>query len=203
MGNKIKPLHYPPEHYRAVYKKIEDKPWENMLEPFQILDNIYNVGCQFVFVYLIDTGDGLILIDSGFDFMMWSILENIRNFGFDPKDIKLLLITHGHYDHIGGAPYIQKLSNCKTYFPKDDLPMLNERKDLAHAHYAGKEVPEFKIDEFYDYNSVITLGNTAIRPILSPGHTVGSTSLAFESEFDGKKYLVATHGGLGQNGLTK
>ena len=195
---KIKPLHFPPEYYHQKYLEMQKNPWDYMYEPFQVLDNIYGVGCKFVMTYLIDTGDGLILIDSGFDSVMWMILENIRKLGFDPKDIKLLLLTHGHYDHIGGARYIQELCNCKTYFPKDDYFMLTERRDLIYEYVA-----DFRIDEFYDYDSTITLGNTTIKPILSPGHTLGSTSLIFESEFNGKKYLVGTHGGLGQNGLTK
>ena len=181
-----------------IVEDIRKNPWNYRKEPFRILNNIYYVGNQWVAAYLIDTENGLILIDSNFDDVVWLLLENIRKLGFDPKDIKLLLLSHGHFDHIGGARYIQSCCDCQTWFPKDDLFMLKERRDLLFG-----EVANFRIDKFYDYNSAINLGNMAIYPIHSPGHTKGCTSLMFETEFNGKKYKVASHGGLGSNGLTQ
>ena len=196
MQNIAKPQKTTAELYKLV-NHIRKNSWEYSIKPFQILDNIYYVGNKWVAAYLIDTGDGLILIDSNFDDVMWILFDNIRAAGFDPADIKILLLTHGHFDHIGGARYIQEVSHCKTYYPRADLFMLNERRDLLCGN-----VPEFKIDEFYDYNKKITLGNTSIQPIHSPGHTCGCTSLAFTSQYKGKLYEVAAHGGLGSNGLT-
>ena len=179
-------------------RKIRKNSWDYRKKPFQILDNIYYVGNKWVAAYLIDTGDGLILIDSTFDDVMWILFDNIRSIGFDPKDIKILCLSHGHFDHVGGARYIQEVSECKTYMPQGDLFMLSERSDLLLGN-----VPEFRVDEVYDYNGTIALGNTTIHPIHTPGHTLGCTSFIFESEFRGKTYTVASHGGLGNNGLSK
>lgn len=179
-------------------RKIRENSWDYRKKPFQILDNIYYVGNQWVGAYLIDTGDGLILLDSTFDDVMWILFDNIRSIGFDPKDIKILCLSHGHFDHIGGARYIQEVSGCKTYMPGGDMFMLTERRDLLLGN-----VPDFKVDSVYDYESTITLGNTEIHPVHTPGHTLGCTSFLFETEFQGKKYTVASHGGLGNNGLSK
>lgn len=176
---------------------IRKNPWDYRREPFQILDNIYYVGNAWVGAYLIDTGEGLILMDSNFDEVIWLLFENIRKVGFEPEDIKLLLLSHGHFDHIGGARYVQELSGCKIYFPKGDLFMLNERRDLLQGH-----VTDFRIDDFYDYDETITLGNTTIQPLHTPGHMVGCTSFCFNSNYKGKEYRVASHGGLGKNGLS-
>lgn len=194
----IKPPQVTAAELEEKAQDVQKNPWNYRFEPFQVLNNIYGVGNLYVMPYLIDTGDGLILIDSDCSCLVWHLLENIRKLGFDPRDIKYLLITHAHYDHIGGARYIQEISGCKTWFPKDDLIILNERRNLLRA-----DVADFRIDEFYDYESSITLGNTTIKPVHTPGHTPGATSFFFESEFQGKTYLVATHGGLGINGLSR
>src|SRR6202142_3723173 len=68
-------------------------------EPFQIFDNVYYVGPQSVSMYLIKTDKGLILIDSGYEYTAETELSNIRKLGFNPADIKYILITHGHSDH--------------------------------------------------------------------------------------------------------
>lgn len=162
------------------------------------MDNIYFVGNNWVSAFLIDSGDGLVLIDSNFDSVIWMLLENIRILGFDPKDIKLLL-THGHFDHIGGARYIQECApECRTYFPKGDAFMLTHRRDLLYQY-----VPEFKIDEYYDYSQPIRLGNLSVQPVLTVGHTQGCTSLFFDTQFQGRTYTAAIHGGLGNNGLSR
>lgn len=182
----------------AMVDDIRKNPWDYRREPFQILDNIYYVGNAWVGAYLIDTGEGLILMDSNFDEVIWMLFENIRKVGFEPEDIKLLLLSHGHFDHIGGARYVQELSDCKIYFPKGDLFMLNERRDLLQGHVA-----DFRIDDFYNYDETITLGNTTIQPLHTPGHTAGCTSFCFNSNYKGKEYRVASHGGLGKNGLSR
>lgn len=186
------------QYLQTLTEKIKRHTWEYRQKPFRILNNIYYVGNQWVGAYLIDTGDGLILLDSNFQEVFWLLLDNIYSLGFRPQDIKLLLLTHGHFDHIGGARYIQELSSCKTYFPKEDLFFLRERRDLLYG-----EVPEFQIHEVYNENTAISLGNTTLVPVHTPGHTPGCTSILFHSQYEGKDYLVAVHGGLGQNGLTK
>lgn len=187
-----------PDALSAVVKQIQENPWNFKREPFQILDHIYYVGNSWVGAYLIDTGKGLILLDTTFSDVVWMLFENIRKLGFDPGDIKILLLSHGHFDHISGARYIQESCNCKTWFPKDDYFMITERRELLFG-----KTPEFQIDEFYDYNGTISLGNTEITPIHTPGHTLGCTSVLFKSRVGGKEYTVASHGGLGNNGLTK
>lgn len=174
--------------------------WEFRRKPFQILDNIYFVGNTWVSAFLVDSGDGLVLIDSNFDSVVWILLENIRSLGFDPKDIKLMLLTHGHFDHVGGARYIQAVApDCKTYFPKGDEFMLTQRRELTFQ----PDMSDFRIDEFYDYDRPIQIGDLSIQPIHTPGHTQGCTSLFFETQFQGKTYRAGIHGGLGNNGLSK
>src|SRR3954470_17828982 len=80
------------------------------IAPFKVMDNLYYVGPGTVSVWLIPTSQGLILIDAAQEPYVDKILENIKTLGFDPKNIKYILLTHGHLDHFGGATKIQKAS---------------------------------------------------------------------------------------------
>ena len=167
-------------------------------EPFQILDNIFYVGNSWVGAYLIDTGDGLLLIDSNFSEVMPILLRNIKKVGFSVQDIRWLLLSHGHFDHIGGAAEIQRRSNCEIWFSPDELFMLKERRDLI-----GDTVEPFQIDHLYEYGKAFCCGNIRITPVLTPGHTLGCTSLMLQVPFQGCLVNVGVHGGLGLNGLTQ
>ena len=83
------------------------------LPAIQVFDNLYYVGPGYVSVWLIPTSDGLILVDSAQEPYVDHVVENIRMAGFDPADIRYILISHGHLDHYGGAGKIQALSGAR------------------------------------------------------------------------------------------
>lgn len=79
------------------------EPWTLAQKPFKVIENVYFVGNTWVSVYLIDTPEGLILIDCAYEENLYLLIDSIRGLGFDPKDIRHLLISHGHFDHCGAA----------------------------------------------------------------------------------------------------
>ena len=79
------------------------------IEPFRLWNNVYFVGSQAVSVHMIDTGDGLLLIDTGFPFMREEIVRNIRSLGFDPTQIRGILHSHGHYDNFVNTLYLKSI----------------------------------------------------------------------------------------------
>ena len=104
---------------------IMQTPWEYDIEPFQITDNVWYVGNSQVGSHLIDTGDGLVLLDTGWPNTLYMLLESIRRAGFDPGDIRWILHSHYHIDHIGGTGRMMKKYCChsqKPCFPS--LPFL-------------------------------------------------------------------------------
>lgn len=178
------------------------KPWEGYMEPFQIFGNLYFIGTTFVSVHMLDTTDGLVLIDSGYPQCVYLTLENIRKLGFNPYDIKHIVITHGHYDHLGGARAIKELTGAKIYIGKEDREYANGTLDLSWAKELGYEYYEmFEPDVLISDGDVITFGNNSIRFVHTPGHTEGCKSLFFDVT-DGKNtYTVAMFGGAGMNSL--
>jgi glyoxylase-like metal-dependent hydrolase (beta-lactamase superfamily II) len=84
------------------------------IAPFKVMDNLYYVGIGSVSVWLIPTSQGLILIDAAQEPFVDTVIENVRKVGFEPKNIKYLLLSHGHLDHFGGANKIQKLTGARV-----------------------------------------------------------------------------------------
>lgn len=155
--------------------------------PFQLAGNIYFVGTYEASSHLIDTGDGLILIDSGYDRTADVIVESVAALGFDIRDVKYILHSHGHGDHTDGTPKLLTLTNAKTYLAAADV----------------KYITGWMPDCFYEDGQVITLGNTQILCIATPGHTEGTFSFFFNVNIDGKTYRAGMFGGAGVNQLKK
>lgn len=180
--------------------KMVKNPWVISHKPFKVVENVYFVGTSWVSIFLIDTDEGLVLVDCAMQETLYLLIDSIHSLGFDPKDIKKLLITHGHFDHCGAARSIQEMSGCEIWLGKGDEFFFTERRDLI----AFEElVPEFNIDNFYDYGSLIDMGNIKIKPVHCPGHTPGTTSLFFDVDNQGEKLTCAVHGGLGSSIMSK
>ena len=178
------------------------RPWEMSIEPIKLSPHVFYIGGNWVGSTLIDSGDGLILIDCGMPAPLYLIFEGIRKLGFDPKDIKLLLISHGHYDHVGAAKAAVEYTGAKLYAAKEDLAAL-EGRDIAALRTRNEPYSPVTPDEFFDDSKPICLGNITIKTMLTAGHTPGTTSFFFEDRgADGKVYKLGLHGGLGLNTLT-
>lgn len=182
--------------------QFKEKEWENECAPFQMAPGIYYVGTTLVGSYLFDTGDGLILLDQAFAESVYLQMESIRRLGYDPKDIKILLVSHGHLDHCGGTRLFQEYTGAKVYMPKEDYDMMKERPFWAHFGYVNWI--DFEVDGFYDDNKPIRLGNMEIRTKLTPGHTPGTTSFFIDvKDQAGHTYHCGLHGGIGLNTMDK
>lgn len=173
-----------------------ERPWEVALEPFRVSPNVYYVGNSWVGGYLVRTDEGLILIDTTMHAQVYLVFESIRKLGFDPRDIRMILVTHGHYDHLGAVRPIAEYTGARIYMPKEDEMFLTDRQDLQHT--MGYTCGAFTIDEYYADNKPITLGHVTVHTVHTPGHTPGTTSMFIEDRDEaGKTYVCGLHGGVG------
>ena len=156
-------------------------------DPFQIFDNLYFVGIGEVGSYVIETSDGLILLDTLWDLDGYTeyLLGNIREVGLDPMDIKYVLILQGHRDHYGGAPALQEIIDAQFGTAEEDQKMM-----VADF---GEYAP--RIDFFVEEGDSLTLGDTTLDFELTPGHTLGTTSIRLSVFDDGTEHLAYLHGG--------
>lgn len=179
-------------------------PWKEHMEPFRIKGNLYFVGCIAASSHLIETEEGLILIDTGYPQGLYMLIDAIYKLGFNPYDIKYILHSHGHYDHLGATKALCELIGAKTFIGKGDEDYANGKLNLTWAEELGYEYYEaFEPDVIMNDGDKIKLGSTEIEVVSTPGHTPGTVSFFFEIQEDGKTYKVAMHGGVGLNSMRK
>ena len=180
------------------------RPWEAYVEPFAMAPGVWYIsGNDWVACYLIDTGDGLILIDTAMHESAYLMIENIRKLGYELTDIKKILLTHAHIDHIGAARTMKELTGAKLYLGARDLEFLHERRDLV-ANNGEYTCGEFEPDELYDDAKPISQGHITVRTVSTPGHTPGCTSMFFDvTDKNGRTLKCGIHGGVGLNTLNR
>ena len=168
------------------------------VEPFRIFGNLYYVGDAKVCMHLVDTGDGLILFDSGFSHTYHMLLDSIRKLGFDPKDIRYVITSHGHFDHFGGADRLRDAYGCKVLMSRVETDLLREMPERALCHLSAMEGDTVAWpDKTLEDGEIFTLGNTSIRCVIAPGHTMGTMAFFFNVT-DGEKTLRCGYwGGVG------
>ena len=127
-------------------RKIEN-PWDGKMKPFKIIGNVYFVGTFQASSHLIDTGDGFILIDTGYANTLDLVIESIGELGFNLKDIKYIINTHWHGDHTQGTKGMVELTGAKTligrydeekaktFFEPDILTLPKSRFPPAHCDF--------------------------------------------------------------------
>ncbi len=156
-------------------------------EPFQVFDSLYFVGIGDAASYVIETSDGLILIDTLWDLDGYTeyLLGNIREVGLDPMDIRYVLILQGHRDHYGGAPALQEIIDAQFGTAEEDRKMM-----VADF---GEYAP--RIDFIIEEGDSLTLGDTTLDFEITPGHTPGTTSIRLSVFDNGTEHLAYFHGG--------
>lgn len=175
----------------------------NHIKPFKICGNIYFVGTEPASSHLIATEEGLILLDSGYPHTLHHVIESIWELGFDLRDIRYVIHSHGHYDHLGATGHLLELTHAETFLGADDIDYANGTLDLTWARELGFTYTEtFEPDHALHDGDIIRLGSTEILCLSTPGHTPGTMSFFFDTEEKGVKYRAAMHGGVGVNSMT-
>ncbi len=173
------------------------------IQAFRLYGNLYFVGSTKVSVHIIDTEEGLVMIDTGYPDMYEQIIDSIEELGFDPKNICAIFHSHGHIDHYGCTLKFKNLSGAKTYISRIDNDIVNGTYDLSWAKELGLDDPEsFNCDVLVEDGDVYKFGSTSIRCVLTPGHTDGVLSFFINPCEDGKHIVAAMHGGIGMNSMT-
>lgn len=177
---------------------------QRYVHPFQLYGNVWYVGDSWVCVHLIDTGDGLLLLDSGNCGATAMLVNAIWEAGFNPANVKWIVHSHGHLDHIGAACFFRKMFGTKLYIGVPDAKMFREHPELSviqDTHDLKDElfVPDHEITD----GEVLTFGNTTMTCYLTPGHTDGVISLFFDAYNGSEVKRCGYFGGFGFNTMQK
>jgi metallo-beta-lactamase class B len=165
--------------------------WSKPYPPFQIVGNLYYVGTYDLACYLITSPNGNILINTGLANSAKMIKENVEALGFKFADIKILLTTQAHYDHMGAMVAIKKATGAKIMIDAADAQVM---ADGGSSDYAlGKGISTYqpiKADRLLKDGAEIKLGNTKLTMLHHPGHTKGSCSFIFDIKDKKRSYRV-------------
>lgn len=180
---------------------IYQYPEQHRFAPFHVFGELYYIGDDDVCAYLLDTGAGLILIDTGYPTGQAGIVDSIWRLGYDPKNIRIILHTHGHFDHFGCTRFLKEVSGAKTYLSVEDSRMFRERPELIEADMAEGfcHVEPFEPDVELRDGDVIHLGSVTIRVMETPGHTDGVLTFFIELHSGEEWRTAALFGGIGRN----
>jgi metallo-beta-lactamase class B len=183
----------------------EPQNWRESIEPFHIAGPIYYVGTKGLGVYLIETTAGLILLNGAMPGSTSTLVGSIRKAGFDPKNIRLLLISHAHVDHVGTLADFKRLTNGSVVVMESDVALLQSggKDDYLFATKHGMHFEGVKADKRIKDGETVTLGDVNMRAHLTPGHTRGTTTWVTTVQERGQKLNVVFADGTGINRGTR
>jgi metallo-beta-lactamase class B len=162
------------------------------VEPFRIIGNIHWVGGEYG-SYLITTPQGHILHDTGTSEMHDVIVSNVKKLGFDVKDIKILISSHAHFDHVQGHAAMKRVTGAQVVALGGDAAALEAGQDNSAGGFRG--MLPVHVDRVIKDGDTVTLGGVTLRAFWTPGHTQGATVWMTTVEEGGKTYSVAFRGG--------
>lgn len=179
-----------------------NRPDDPPIPPTKILDDVYAIGNVGTTVYVLRTSAGLLMIDAlgggsadATSAQLESqLLPGFRALGLDPAQVKIILVTHGHPDHWGGASYFQEHFGSKVYVSAADWAQM-ERPARGRGGRGGTPTPVPGRDGDITDGEPIALGNVTVTPVAIPGHTPGSMAFIFPVHDRGKAHVAAIFGG--------
>ena len=170
------------------------RSWNQPVEPYKIVGNVYYVGASDIASFLIATPEGHIILDAGFEETVPIIRDNVKKLGFKIEDVKTLIIGHAHFDHVGGLADLKALTGAKLAVSEADAALLASG---GKGDYLFGERFRFKpvqADRLLKDGDKVTLGGTTMTAHLTPGHTKGNTTWTLKAKEGNKTYDVVVAG---------
>jgi metallo-beta-lactamase class B len=175
----------------------QDNPdWTTPHKPFRIIGNVYYVGSKDLASYLITTSQGDILINSNLTSSVPLIRKNVEALGFHFNDVKILLISHAHWDHAAGSSEIKRLTGAKYMVMDADVRVVESggKTDFQYGAEAGSRFPVTKVDRVLHDGDEVKLGGVVLVAHKTPGHTKGCTTWTMKVREDNRTYKVVIVG---------
>lgn len=166
--------------FAALSARAELSPlmhgWNRPVEPFRIVGNVWYVGTNELASYLIVTPEGLILLDTALRESVPIVEKNLEALGYGWSDVKLLLGSHAHFDHVGGMAEVKRLTGAPLVVARLDAPGYLRGDRDNHAWGDENVFEPVKPDRLVEHGEEVTLGGVVMRANVTPGHTEGCTT---------------------------
>lgn len=170
------------------------RSWNQPVNPFRIIGNIYYVGASDITSFLITTPEGHILLDSGFAETVPLIEASVKKLGFNMRDIKILINSHAHNDHAGGMALLKEMTGAKLCMSEADSLLISNGGKGDSQWGDSLAYSPATVDRRLRDKEKVELGGITMIARLTPGHTKGSTTWTMRVEEGGKRYDVVFAG---------
>lgn len=172
--------------------QLDTSGWDKYEAPFRLAGPIYYVGTQELAAFLVSSPQGHILIDGGTPRGAAVIEKSIREIGFKPEDIRILLTTQAHFDHVGTHAHFKKLSGAMMQAMTGDEALLRDggKSDYLFGGSPENSFPRVPVDRVLKDGDIVTIGGTRITARHTPGHTPGSATYEMTVNEGGRDYKV-------------
>jgi metallo-beta-lactamase class B len=170
--------------------------WSEPFPPHRMVGNIYYVGSRGLASYLITTPAGHILINSNLKTSVPLIRSNVEKLGFRFTDVKILLISHAHFDHDGGGAEVKKLTGAQYMVMDGDVGVVESggKSDFQYGEDPTLSYPATKVDRVLHDGDEVKLGDTMLTAYKTAGHTRGCTTWSLKVREADKTYNVVIVG---------
>jgi metallo-beta-lactamase class B len=181
-----------PARSQAPVSPPDDSPYRTRpAEPFHIVGNIYAVGETLHLInYLITTPQGHILIDAGYETSVPRIRANVEKLGFKPEDIRFLIASHAHADHVAGFARMQALTKAVIVAGRRDVGVMESGGVTDFRGNGERQWTPVSVGRIVDDGDVLRLGGTVLTAHTTPGHTKGCTTWTMTAAEAGRTYRV-------------
>jgi metallo-beta-lactamase class B len=184
----------------SQWKASSDRGGQKYAEPFRIAGNFYYVGANDIAAFLIAGPEGHVVIDGGYPGTATMIAANIRELGFDVRDVKVLLNSEPHGDHAGGLAALQRMSGAELWASEASAPVIESGGDdrdlilpLRALMWSGLiSYPPARVDRRFEDGDTVRVGPLALTAHVTAGHTRGCTSWSFPVRDGGRVLNVVS-----------
>ena len=164
--------------------------WNRPFPPYRVIGNIYYVGTGDIAQFLVETSAGLVLIDTGFEASVPRLRQNIEALGFRYGDIRLILTSHAHIDHVQAHALVRRQTGAQVVASAADAVFIESGgrgEPVFDGVYSWTPCP---VDRRVSDGEVVKLGETTLVSHLTPGHTPGATTWTMQVEHAGRRLDV-------------
>lgn len=184
--------------FELVSPPADDPMRTQPVKPFRIVDDVYFVGARLNQPsYLFTTTDGHILLDTSYEKHVAEIVDNVEKLGYDVEDIRYLISSHAHHDHVGGHSSMREITGALTIASRADADVI-ESGGATDFRDRGTWAPA-EVDRIIEDGDTVQLGDRVLTAHFTPGHTKGCTTWTTVVEENGRLLNLAVLGGLRVN----
>jgi metallo-beta-lactamase class B len=172
------------------------RSWNRPVDPYRIAGPVYSVGASDITSFLITTSEGHVLVNSGFVETAPIIEANVRRLGFRLEDVKLILASHAHFDHVGGHAALRARTGARVLVSEGDAEAVRTGGRIFDPGGGGYTWPSCPVDRVLHDGEVVTLGGVAFTARATPGHTKGATTWLFDVAEGARSLRVAVYSSM-------